>query len=122
MTATRSNRPERPVQLRICDGNGEHIEPASVAAVERIFAHGAAIGAGTEISVTDGEVSLVAVALDTGEADAEGEVGQFWLMSVNVDHASLAEPLPRSEALRQFRRFVMMADSETLSPKEGVSP
>jgi hypothetical protein len=122
MTATKSNWPAMPVRLRICDGDGERIVPASVTAVERVFDPGAAIRAGTEICLTAGAVSLVAVALDTRGADAEGEVVQFMLTSVSAEHASLAGPLRRSEALRQFRQFVLTAGPETAGPNERVSP
>ena len=110
------------MRLRICDGDGERILPASVTAVERLFARGAAIRAGTEISVTSGEVSLVAVAFDTREADAQGEVVQFMLSSVSAEHASLAGPLRRSEVLRLFRQFILTAMPETAGPNERVSP
>lgn len=122
MTATKSNWPAMPVRLRICDGDGERIVPASVTAVERVFAPGAAIRAGTEICLTAGAVSLVAVALDTRGADAEGEVVQFMLTSVSAEHASLDGPLRRSEALRQFRQFVLTAGPETADPNERESP
>src|SRR5215213_3637286 len=122
MTATRSNRPVMPVRLRICDGNGERVVPASVTAVELAFDAGAVIHAGTEISVTGGEVSLVAVALKTGEADTDREVIQFMLSSISGEHASLAGPLGRSEALRQFRKFVLTAESGTAGQNERVSP
>lgn len=122
MTASKSNCPAMAVRLRICDGDGERIVPASVTAVERVFAPGAAIRAGTEISVTGGEVSLVAVAFDTREADAEGEVVQFMLSSVSAEQASLAGPLRRSEVLRQFRQFVLTAVPETAGPTQRVSP
>ena len=110
------------MRLRICDGNGERIESASAAAVERIFTPGAAIRVGTEISLTGEGVSLVAVALDTREADAEGEAGQFRLLSLNPEHASLAGPLSRSEALRQFRQFILTVRPETTGQNERVSP
>ena len=122
MTANASNQPVMPVRLRICDGDGERIVPASVTAVELVFEPGAAIRAGTEISVTGGEVSLVAVALETGEADTEGEVVQFMLSSISGEHACLAGPLNRSEALRQFRQFVLTALPETAGQNERVSP
>jgi 1-deoxy-D-xylulose 5-phosphate reductoisomerase len=110
------------MRLRICDGDGERIVPASVAAVERIFAPGAAIRAGTEISVTGEGVSLVAVALGTRETDAEAEAGQFRLLSVDREHAFLAGPLSRNEALRQLRQFVLTASPETTGENERVSP
>ena len=110
------------MRLRICDGIGERIEPASVTAVERVFAPGSAIRAGTEISLTVEGVSLVAVALDTREADAEGEAGQFRLLRVNREHASLAGPVSRSEALRQFRQWVLTVLPETPGQNERVSP
>ena len=110
------------MKLRICDGNGERILPASVTALERVFAPGVPITAGTEISLTAEGVSLVAVALDSHEADAKGEAGQFRLMIVNPEHASLAGPLSRSEALRQFRQFVLTVLPETMGQNERVSP
>ena len=122
MTATRSNWPAMPVRLRICDGNGERIVPASVTAVELAFDPDAAIRAGTEISVTGGEVSLVAVALETHETNTGGEVVQFMLSSISGEHASLAGPLGRSEALRQFRQFVLTAESETAGQDGRVFP
>ena len=72
MTATKSNRPAMPMRLRICDGDGERIVPASVTAVELVFEH--------------------------------------------------AGPLRRSEALRQFRQFVLTALPETAGQNERVSP
>ena len=115
-------RPENFPLLRICDGDGERIVPASVTAVELVFDPGAAIPAGTEISLTGGEVSLVAVALETHEADTEAEVVQFMLLSISGEHASHAGPLRRSEALRQFRQFVLTALPETAGQNERVSP
>jgi len=120
--AARSNRPATPVMLRICDGDGERVLPVIANAVERVFAPSAAIRAGTEISVTDGEASLVAVAFDAGEAGAEGEVVQFMLSRVSAEQASLTGPLGRSETLRQFRQFVLTAVPETAGPNERVSP
>jgi hypothetical protein len=105
------------MRLRVCDGNGERILPASVTAVERVFAPGVAIPAGTEISLTAGGVSLVAVALETREADVERESAPFRLLSVNREHASLGGPVSRIEALRQFREFVL-----TTGQNERVSP
>lgn len=122
MTADESDQPVMPVRLRVCDGDGERIVPASVAAVELVFDPGAAIHAGTEISVTAGEVSLVAIALETREGDTEGEVVQFMLLSISGDHASHVGPLRRSEALRQFCQFVLTARPETAGQNERVSP
>jgi hypothetical protein len=120
MTATTSNRPALPVRLRVCDGDGERIVPASVLAVEQVF--GGAIRAGAEIALTGGEMSLVALALNTGEADAESEARQFMLSRIKGEHASLAGPLPRSEALQQFRQFVLTVLADTTHRNERVSP
>jgi hypothetical protein len=113
-------RPENFPRLRICDGNGERIVPASVTAVEQVFDPGATIHAGTEISLTDGEVSLVAITLETREADTGGEVVQFMLLSITGEHASHAGPVRRSETLRQFRQFVLTALPETAGQDERV--
>jgi hypothetical protein len=120
MTATSSDRPDLLVRLRICNGDGERIVPASVLAVEQAF--GAAIGAGAEFALTGGEMSLVAVALNTRDADAESEVLQFMLSRINGEHASLAGPLSRSEALQQFRQFVLTVLADTTHHNERVSP
>jgi hypothetical protein len=115
--------PATPVKLRICDGEGrERTVAASVIAVEQAFAPGVALRAGTEISLTDGQGTLVALAFGTPGADASGQVAEFLLSSFNGEHAALSGPVSRSEVLRRFRQFVLASVLEKPKRDGRVSP
>jgi hypothetical protein len=75
------------MKLRVCDAGRERIVPTSVDLVERTFAPSAVINDGTEITLTEGERWLAAIVI--GAADA------------------VSSRVTRSEALRQFREFVL---------------
>jgi hypothetical protein len=95
------------MNLRICDGEGERIWPASVEVVEQAFAPSVRMRMGTEISLADGERWLAAVALGAREGGTGGETERFLLTNANGDNATLSDPVGRGEALRRFREFLL---------------
>jgi hypothetical protein len=90
------------MKLRVCDAGRERIVPTSVDLVERTFAPSAVIKDGTEITLTEGERWLAAIVI--GAADAADE---FLLSGAVGEAAPVSSRVTRSEALRQFREFVL---------------
>jgi len=86
------------MNLRVCDGGGERILPASIEVVEQTLAPAVVIREGTEISLADNERSLVALAVETDE---------FLLSSFSAENATLTGPVSRQEAVRRFREFLL---------------
>jgi hypothetical protein len=109
MTSLSPNEVAGPMKLRVCDGEGERIMAASIPAVEQVFARAVSVPPGTEISLTDGEQILVALALGTPESNPGSQTAEFLLSRVNGEYATLSGPIPRGEALRRFREFVLAA-------------
>lgn len=94
------------VILRICDNGREQIVPASADLVEQVFAPEAPIADGTEITVTEGDRWLAALAVG-----AQGSTGEFLLSGAAGDTATVSGQAGRQDALRRFREF--------LAPRDG---
>jgi hypothetical protein len=95
------------MNLRICDGEREHKVPASIELVEQAFAPGLPIREGTEITLTDGERWLAALAVGSPMMAAGDEAEEFLLSGATGEAAEPSGRVGRSEALRLFRRFVL---------------
>jgi len=91
--------------LRICDGQSEHVVPASLALVEEIFASEASIADGTEIGLADDVRWLVAVAVCT-----PGDVEAFLLSGELGAAGSVSGRVSRQVALQHFRDFLLESD------------
>lgn len=76
--------------------------PASLELVERTFAPIAAINDGTEITLSEGERWLVAIAIG-----AAGGTDEFLLSGAGGAAAPASSRVARTEALRQFREFLL---------------
>jgi hypothetical protein len=87
--------------LRICDNGRERIVPASSELVERVFAPGAPIADGTEITLTEGERWLAALAVGT-----PGGPDEFLLSGAAGETATVSGQAGRTDALRWFREFL----------------
>jgi hypothetical protein len=90
--------------LHICDSGARRMVPASIEAVERTFSPGANFNEGTEITLMHGDRWIMAFVV-SGEEEprkffVSGNLGATWAVSDRVE---------RSEALRQFRRFLEAA-------------
>jgi len=92
------------MKLRVCDAGRERIVPASLDLVEHTFASSAAINDGTEITLSEGERWLVAIAIG-----AAGAADEFLLSGAGGEAAPMSSRAARSEALRKFREFVLAA-------------
>ncbi|HEY7635538.1 MAG TPA: hypothetical protein VH763_08345 [Gemmatimonadales bacterium] len=90
------------MNLRICDAGRERFVPASLEQVERTFGPGAAINDGTEITLAEGERWLAAIVIGTA-----GAADEFLLSGAVGQAAPMSSRVPRSEALRHFREFVL---------------
>ena len=99
--------PSTPATLRICDGQGERIMAASSAVVDQAFTP-TGIRPGTEISLSDGTQILVALAADCHDPAVTGSV-EFLLWRISGEQASLSGPVTRTEAIREFRNFIVAA-------------
>jgi hypothetical protein len=93
------------MRLRICDGQREQIVPASIETMEQAFAPGASLRLGTEITLSNGERWLTAIALGAVKA-AEGEIEQFLLSSAGDRSSPRVGRVGRGELLDQFRKFL----------------
>jgi hypothetical protein len=87
--------------LRLCDNGRERIVPASSELVERVFAPGAPIADGTEITLTEGERWLAALAVGT-----PGGPDEFLLSGAAGETATVSGQAGRTDALRWFREFL----------------
>jgi hypothetical protein len=94
------------MQLRICDGGGESVLPASMEIVEQAFAPSMPLRIGTEITVAHGGRWLAALALEPGVVRQGEEPLQFLLSGGNAGTAVVTGRLGRTEVLRRFRRFI----------------
>lgn len=88
------------MNFRICDDGRERVMPATTELVERTFAPGAQISAGTEITLADGEHWLAAISVGP-----EGSEGEF-LLSGEPAESGVSRRVTRSEALRRFREML----------------
>jgi uncharacterized protein YbjT (DUF2867 family) len=95
------------MKFRICDGLQERVVPASIEVVEQVFAPGVPMRPGTEISLVDGERSLVAIALGTPSTGGDDDREEFLLTSTHRADAALSGPVGRREVLRRCREFVL---------------
>lgn len=95
------------MNIRICDGDRERIVPASIELVEQAFAPGIPIREGTEITLAEGERWLAALAVGAPSGSDAGNAGEFLLSGITGDAAEPSGLVRRSEALRQFRQFVL---------------
>ena len=111
--------PSSPAKLRICDGKGERIMAASTAVVDQAFTP-TAIRPGTEISLSDDTQLLVALAVGSQESDVVGSV-EFLLSRINGEQASLSGPVTRTEAVRQFRAFILTATPSNVEQERGLA-
>jgi hypothetical protein len=93
------------MRLRICDGEREHIVPASIEIMEQAFAPGAPLRLGTEITLSNGERWLTAISLGLVKA-AGGEIEQFLLSSASDRSSPRVGRVGRAELLDQFRQFL----------------
>lgn len=91
------------MNLRICDGERERRVPATLELLEESFAPGVAIREGTEITLVEGERWLAALAVGGTGNDAV----EFLLSGAIPQAAESSGRVGRSEALRQFREFVL---------------
>jgi hypothetical protein len=93
------------MRLRICDGEREQIVSASIETMEQAFAPGAPLRLGTEITLSNGERWLTAIAL--GPVKAAGrEIEQFLLSSASDRSSPRVGRVGRGELLDQFRKFL----------------
>jgi hypothetical protein len=92
--------------LRICENGNEQVEPASPERLTEVFAPGAPIPDGTEITVAEGERWLTAMAV--GEA---GTPTELLLSGADGETATISGIAARSEALRLFREFMASTGS-----------
>jgi hypothetical protein len=92
--------------LRICDNGNEHVEPASPARMDEVFAPAAPIADGTEITVAHGERWLTAMVVGPPGTPAE-----LLLSGADGEVATVTGMAARAEALRLFREFVASAGS-----------
>jgi hypothetical protein len=92
---------EERMRLRICDGRRERTVPASLELVEEAFTP-AEISEGYEVALAEGDRWIAALAvsrLATGDPE--------FLLRGDGFETSAAGRVSRSEALRQFREFVL---------------
>ncbi len=87
--------------LRICDNGQEQIEPASPERVEEVFAPGAPIADGTEITLAEGDCWLTAMVVG-----APGSAGELLLSGADGETATVSGTAARTDALRHFREFM----------------
>jgi hypothetical protein len=87
--------------LRVCDNGTERIVPASPELVDQVFAPEATIADGTEITLTEGERWLAALAVGTSGGPAE-----FLLSGAVGETRTVSGQTGRSDALRRFREFL----------------
>ena len=92
--------------LRICDNGNEQVEPASTERVEQVFAPGAPIADGTEITVADGERWLTAMVVG-----AAGSPTELLMSGADGKTATVSGIAARSEVLRHFREFMASSGS-----------
>jgi hypothetical protein len=90
------------MRLRICDAGRERIAPASLDLVERTFAPGTPINDGTEITLSEGERWLAAIAVG-----AAGAADEFLVSGAAGEAEPVSARAARSEALRRFREFLL---------------
>jgi hypothetical protein len=90
------------MRLRICDGQRERTAPASLELVEEAFTP-VEISDGYEVALADGDRWLAAVAVNS-RPDGDPE---FLLTGAGSHGAPAGGRVSRSEALRQFRDFVL---------------
>jgi hypothetical protein len=89
--------------LRICDNGRERIVPASAELVEQVFAPGAPIPDGTEITLAEGDRWLAALAL--GE---QGGATEFLLSGAEGETPTVSGQAGRDDARRRFREFLSL--------------
>ncbi len=92
--------------LRICDDGRERITQASVDLVEEFFAPDAIIGDGTEITLTEGERWLAALAVGI-----RGSPSEFLLSGAIGETATVSGQTGRDDALHRFREFLSRGGS-----------
>jgi hypothetical protein len=102
------------MRLRICDNGREQIVPASAELVERVFAADASIADGTEITLTEGERWLAAVAVG-----AQGSAAEFLLSGAAGDTATASGRVGRSDARRRFREFLAWREDAASADQPG---
>jgi hypothetical protein len=93
------------MRLRICDGDHEHTVSASIEIMEQAFAPGAPLRLGTEITLSNGERWLTAIALGPVKT-AGGEIEQFLLSSASDRSSPRVGRVGRGELLDRFRKFL----------------
>jgi hypothetical protein len=92
--------------LRICDNGNEQLEPASAERVEQVFAPGAPIADGTEVTLADGDRWLTAMVVG-----AAGSPTELLLSGADGETATVSGIAARSEVLRLFREFMASTGS-----------
>ena len=92
--------------LRICDNGHEQLEPASRERVEEVFAPGAAIPDGLEITLAEGDRWLTAMAVGAPESAEE-----LLLSGADGEMPTVSGTVARTEALRLFREFMVARGS-----------
>jgi hypothetical protein len=93
---------EVSMRLRICDGQRERTAPASLELVEEAFTP-PEISDGYEVALADGDRWIAAVAV-TSRPSGDAE---FLLTGADGHGSPAGGRVSRSEALRQFRDFVL---------------
>ena len=87
--------------LRICEDGHERLEPASPERLTQVFAPGATIADGTEITVAEGERWMTAVAVG-----APGSAAELLMSGADGETATVSGTAARPEALRLFQHFM----------------
>ena len=90
------------MRLRICDGQRERTAPASLELVEEAFTP-VKISDGYEVALADGDRWIAAVAVGSQPSDNP----EFLLTGADDRGTPATGRVSRSEALRQFRDFVL---------------
>jgi hypothetical protein len=90
------------MRLRICDAGRERFVPASLEVVEQAFAPSASLNDGTEITLAEGQRWLAAIVVGIA-----GSADEFLVSAAAGEDAPVSGRAARSEALRQFREFLL---------------